>query len=132
MYELCIYNARIMDPASGTDRIGAVAVRDKKIAYIGTEKQEAEQMIDAGGAVLAPGFIDIHAHEDDYSDLTHALLPAQMAESSLKTGVTTIVTGNCGMSSPDIAEYYKGAADAGLQNPHGKLHAETSCGPRGL
>lgn len=114
MYELCIYNARIMDPASGTDRIGAVTVRDKKIAYIGTEKQEAEQMIDAGGAVLAPGFIDIHAHEDDYSDLTHALLPAQMAESSLKTGVTTIVTGNCGMSSPDIAEYYKGAADAGL------------------
>ena len=78
MYELCIYNARIMDPASGTDRIGAVAVRDKKIAYIGTEKQEAEQMIDAEGAVLAPGFVDIHAHEDDYSNLTHALLPAQM------------------------------------------------------
>ena len=41
MYELCIYNARIMDPASGTDRIGAVAVRDKKIAHIKTEKQEA-------------------------------------------------------------------------------------------
>ena len=65
MYELCIYHARIMDPASGMDRMGAVAVRDGRIAYIGTEKQEAEQMIDAEGAVLAPGFVDIHAHEDD-------------------------------------------------------------------
>ena len=114
MYDLCIYNARIMDPASGTDMIGAAAVRDGKIAYVGTDKQEAEQMIDAAGAVLAPGFVDIHAHEDDYSDLTHALLPAQMSRSALKTGVTTIVTGNCGMSSPDIAAYYKGVAEAEL------------------
>lgn len=114
MYDLCIYNARIMDPASGTDMTGAAAVRDGKIAYVGTDKQEAEQMIDAAGAVLAPGFVDIHAHEDDYSDLTHALLPGQMSHSALKTGVTTIVTGNCGMSSPDIAAYYKGVAEAEL------------------
>ena len=114
MYDLCIYNARIMDPASGTDMTGAAAVRTGKIAYVGTDKQEAEQMIDAAGAVLAPGFVDIHAHEDDYSDLTHALLPGQMSRSALKTGVTTIVTGNCGMSSPDIAAYYKGVAEAEL------------------
>ena len=114
MYDLCIYNAHIMDPASGTDCMGAVSVKDKKIACTGPGKQEAGIMIDAGGAVLSPGFLDIHAHEDDYTDLSHALLPRQIAECAVKTGITTIVTGNCGMSSPDAAEYYRGVREAGI------------------
>ena len=114
MYDICIWNARIMDPDSGTDRMGSVALQDGKIVWMGTEPREAEQMTDAGGAVLAPGFIDIHAHEDDYTDLYHTMVPKQMAECAVKTGITTIVTGNCGMSSPDTAAYYRGIAEAGI------------------
>ncbi|MDI6894723.1 MAG: D-aminoacylase [Bacillota bacterium] len=50
------------------------------------------QLIDGGGLVLAPGFIDIHNH----SDLT--LLVAPRAESMICQGVTTVVVGNCGFS----------------------------------
>ncbi len=108
IYDLCIDNARIMDPATGADFPGALAVKDGKIAYIGREAQEARIRLDAGGLVLSPGFLDIHTHEDSYEDLERCMLPLQTAKSALLTGVTTIVTGNCGMSSPDAEEYEKG------------------------
>ena len=59
---LIIRGGRVVDPASGMDAIGDVAVLDGKIAAVGTALPGAERVIDATGLVVAPGFIDLHAH----------------------------------------------------------------------
>lgn len=107
MYDLCIYNSRIMDPESGYDAVGAVAVSGGKIVSVTREPVEAAVMINAGGMVTAPGFIDIHTHEDDISDYQELMLPRQISECAVKTGVTTIITGNCGSSSASASQYYE-------------------------
>lgn len=57
-----ISGGRVVDPASRTDAILDVAVADGRIAAIGTGLGGAERRIDATGLVVAPGFIDLHAH----------------------------------------------------------------------
>jgi N-acyl-D-glutamate deacylase len=62
MAGLVVRGGRVVDPASGMDAIGDVAVLDGKIAAFGTGLGDAERTIDATGLVVAPGFIDLHAH----------------------------------------------------------------------
>jgi N-acyl-D-glutamate deacylase len=62
MVGLVITGGRVVDPASGMDAVGDVAVVDGKIAAVGTGLGGAEHTIDATGLVVAPGFIDLHAH----------------------------------------------------------------------
>lgn len=62
MAGLVIAGGRVVDPASGMDAVGDVAVVDGKIAAVGTGLGSAERTIDASGLVVAPGFIDLHAH----------------------------------------------------------------------
>src|ERR1043165_9261959 len=59
---LVISGGRVVDPASGMDAVGDVAVLDGKISAVGTGLGSAERVIDATGLVVAPGFIDLHAH----------------------------------------------------------------------
>ena len=63
-YDLLIRNANICDGTGAPVRHGALAVKDGKIAAVGEAGGSARREIDAGGAVLAPGFIDIHTHYD--------------------------------------------------------------------
>ena len=53
---MVISGGRVVDPASGTDAVADMAVRDGKIAAIGTELGDAERTIDATGLVVAPPF----------------------------------------------------------------------------
>ena len=70
-----------------------VAIVGDRLAAIGDlADQQAEQIIDATGHIVAPGFIDIHTH--DY----HALLHSPAMTPKVSQGVTTVVTGNCGVS----------------------------------
>ncbi len=57
-----IRGGRVVDPASGMDAIGDLAIVNGKIAAVGTGLSGAERVIDATGLVVAPGFIDLHAH----------------------------------------------------------------------
>src|ERR1700709_718462 len=57
-----ISGGRVVDPDSGMDAVGDVAVLDGKIAAVGTGLGGAERSIDAPGLVVAPGSIDLHAH----------------------------------------------------------------------
>lgn len=82
---------------------GDVAVADGKIAAIGRLKgAEANRVIDAGGMVIAPGFIDAHSHSDG------STLYYRQMESNVMQGVTTVVAGQCGSSpapvNPDLRE----------------------------
>ena len=63
--DLLITGGRVMDPDSGLDAVLNVAVRDGVIVALTEETPEALEMLDAGGLVVAPGFIDLHAHGQD-------------------------------------------------------------------
>ncbi len=93
MHDLIIRNARLLD-GSGRDAVtGDIAIEGDTIAALGTVTQSAKDTLDARGLALAPGFIDVHTH-DDFA----AVLHPDMAFKTLG-GVTTCVVGNCGMGA---------------------------------
>ncbi len=63
--DLLITGGRVMDPDSGLDAVLNVAVRDGVIVALTEDTPEAHEVVDAGGLVVAPGFIDLHAHGQD-------------------------------------------------------------------
>jgi N-acyl-D-amino-acid deacylase len=96
-FDLLVTNARIIDGSGGPSVNGAVAVRDGRIAGVGRVAGPATRTIDAGGRVLAPGFIDPHSHSD------FALLTDGKAESKIRQGVTTELIGESGSVAPQQA-----------------------------
>lgn len=74
-----------------------VGIRDGKVVEIGyLGGKQAEEVVDARGKFVVPGFIDIHNH----SDLTLTTYPDAL--NSLMQGVTTVVVGNCGFSAAPV------------------------------
>ncbi|MGI9325022.1 MAG: amidohydrolase family protein [Pseudomonadales bacterium] len=63
--DLAIHNGRVMDPETGLDAIRHISISDGKITEISRRKRKATRTIDAKGLVVAPGFIDLHAHGQD-------------------------------------------------------------------
>src|SRR5579872_5628971 len=61
-YDVVIANGRVMDPATGTDRGLFIGITAGKIARLSQTRLEGRTVIDAGGLVVAPGFIDLHQH----------------------------------------------------------------------
>lgn len=98
-FDIVIRNARIIDGAGNPWFRGSIAIKDGKIARIGRlENASSKLYIDAKNQIVAPGFIDVHAHtEDIYSN--------PKAENFVRMGVTTLVTGNCGGSDLDIGAF---------------------------
>src|SRR5215203_2080367 len=97
-FDLLIANARIIDGTGNPWFWGSVAIKDGKIARVGRFEATADQTIDARNQIVAPGFIDVHAHtEDIFSNPT--------AENFIRMGVTSLVTGNCGGSVTDVGEF---------------------------
>jgi N-acyl-D-amino-acid deacylase len=92
--DIAIRGGLVVDGTGGPPREADVAVRHGRIAAVEPRSaRSARRVIDAGGQVVAPGFIDIHTH----SDFTLPLNPR--AESKIRQGVTTEVAGNCGFSA---------------------------------
>ncbi|WP_116364826.1 amidohydrolase family protein [Parahaliea mediterranea] len=60
--DIAIVGGRVVDPESGLDAVRNVGIEDGRIVAVSSEPLEAERIIDAGGRVVAPGFIDMHAH----------------------------------------------------------------------
>ena len=61
-YDLVIAGGRVIDPESGLDAVRFVAIRDGRIAAVSSRPLRGKQVISAIGKVVAPGFIDLHAH----------------------------------------------------------------------
>jgi N-acyl-D-amino-acid deacylase len=116
MHDLLIRGATIVDGTGAPAARGDVAVQEGVIREVGRlGRPVAQRVVDADGAVLAPGFIDLHTH----SDFTLPRYPR--APSMTRQGVTTQVIGNCGFSpfplAPQTAELLRSACaflDAGL------------------
>jgi N-acyl-D-aspartate/D-glutamate deacylase len=62
VYDLVIRNGRVIDPESGLDAVRSVGILNGRIAAVGTAPLEGRTVIEARGLVVAPGFIDLHAH----------------------------------------------------------------------
>lgn len=104
---LLIRNALIVDGSAGAGFPGDVRVVDQKISAIGAlPLLPGEQVVDAGGLVLAPGFIDTHSHADnDITDQRDAL-------AAVSQGITTVVVGLDGGSPFPLADFIS-AVEAG-------------------
>jgi N-acyl-D-aspartate/D-glutamate deacylase len=92
-HPLLFRGARVIDGSGGPSQSCDVAVAGGVIAEIappGTLRGDVQMDLD--GRVLAPGFIDVHTHDDRYV-LATPDVPAKVSQ-----GVTTVVTGNCGIS----------------------------------
>ncbi len=63
--DLLVTGGRVMDPESGLDAVRHVAVSDGVIVGVGDDRPEAREVLDASGLVVAPGFVDLHAHGQD-------------------------------------------------------------------
>ncbi|MGK2927394.1 MAG: amidohydrolase family protein [Lysobacterales bacterium] len=61
-YDLVIRNGRVMNPANGLDSVRDVGIRDGRIAALSRDPLSGAAEMDAAGLVVAPGFIDLHAH----------------------------------------------------------------------
>ncbi len=100
-FDLVILNGRVIDPETGLDAVRNVGVRGDKIAKITKANISGERIVDAEGLVVAPGFIDLHAHGQT--------IPAARAQAL--DGVTTALELESG--EYPIASFYKTAAEEG-------------------
>src|SRR6266700_3324514 len=99
-FDLILRRGRVIDGAGNPAFFADVAVKEGRIVAIGRINGEAKSELDASGLVIAPGFIDVHTHAEDLAELP-------LAKNFVRMGVTTIVTGNCGGSELDVAEFFR-------------------------
>ncbi|MDQ4139665.1 MAG: D-aminoacylase, partial [Bacteroidota bacterium] len=100
--DFLLKNGKIVDGTGNSWYYGDVAVQGDRIIAMGTSLNiPAKTVIDVKRKVIAPGFIDVHTHiEGDEKS-------SPKAENFIYDGVTSIITGNCGISRTAIAEYYR-------------------------
>ena len=99
-YDLVIRHGRVVDGSGNPAFFGDVAIKDGRITEIGRISGEAKAEIEAKGLVVAPGFIDVHTHADEVADMPRA-------ENFVRMGVTTVVVGNCGGSTLNVAKFFR-------------------------
>ncbi|MFD1215688.1 MULTISPECIES: N-acyl-D-amino-acid deacylase family protein [Microbulbifer] len=103
-----IRNAQIVDGSGAPAYYGDLAISGGHILRIAPSsgggfsdselrQLDVEEIMDARGLVLAPGFIDVHTH-DDLAVIHNPQVPAKITQ-----GVTTVVVGNCGISASPVS-----------------------------
>lgn len=103
-YDVVILNGRVIDPESGLDAVRSVGIRDGRIAALSRGTLRGREVIDAKGLVVAPGFIDLHAHgQNDENYRVFAM-----------DGVTTALELEVGVG--DVPAFYASRAGKALIN----------------
>ncbi len=117
-YDLLIRSGQVIDGTGAPARQADVAINGDRIAAVGAIEGEAERVIDARGLVVAPGFIDVHSHDDV------ALLNNPGMDFKAAQGVTTVVCGNCGLSAAPanerLEQFYQRGVE-GILGPVGEF-----------
>ena len=100
-FDVIILNGKIIDGTGNSWFYGDIAIKDGKIVYVGkTNNVTATKVINAKGLIVAPGFIDVHAH------IEGGVFENPTADNYIYDGVTTVVTGNCGGSADDLKNFF--------------------------
>ena len=99
-YDLIIAGGLVYNGLGNPGKEVDIAIKSDKIALIGEKlnRDEASRIIEAGGMAVSPGFIDVHTHTD------MGLLANPLAESHIRQGITTEISGNCGSSPFPVAD----------------------------
>lgn len=98
LYDLIIRDALVIDGSDSPGYRADVAIRDGRIQRIGDlHDVSASEEVNAAGRVLAPGFIDVHTHDDTVVIRQPQMLP------KITQGVTTVIVGNCGISASPVS-----------------------------
>lgn len=122
-FDLIIRNGSLIDGSGTPAKHGDLGIKNGKIHAIGNlSGAAARQVLDAGGKCVTPGFIDIHRHADA------AMFRAGFGELELKQGLTTIVSGNCGLSAAPIGDAHEMALRRYLQPITGRIGANVPIG----
>lgn len=96
--DIVIRDAQLIDGTGAARKHCDVAIEGDRISAIGPSLNvQADEEIDASGLVLAPGFIDAHTHDD------RIVLADPGMACKISQGVTTVVTGNCGISIAPVS-----------------------------
>jgi N-acyl-D-aspartate/D-glutamate deacylase len=102
VYDLVIRNGQIVDGTGRKAFSGSIAIQDGVIAAVGDIEEGADRVIDAGGCLVTPGWVDTHSHMDGQATWDPYCSPASVH------GITTLVMGNCGVGfapcKPDAGE----------------------------
>ena len=99
--DLVLENGTVIDGTGADRRRADVAIRGERIVAVGEFAVDPKaRVIDASAWIVAPGFIDLHTHSDD-----GIVAARSRANRNYQAqGVTTIVTGNCGGGTLDVAK----------------------------
>ena len=100
-YDILIRGGLLVDGTGARPVAGDLAIKDGRIVAMGAIEGEARDVIDAGGAIVTPGFIDVHTHYDGQ------LIWDDELEPSFSNGVTTIIAGNCGVGFAPVDKRYR-------------------------
>lgn len=96
-FDTMIREATVYDGSNAEPEVLDVAIRGDRIAAIGPNLNvDAGNIVEAHGLTLAPGFIDVHTHDDI------ALIRSPKMEPKISQGVTTVIVGNCGISAAPV------------------------------
>jgi N-acyl-D-amino-acid deacylase len=91
MFDTVIRGGTVVDGTGGPTFTGDVAIDDGRIVAVGEVDGRGREELDADGALVTPGFLDLHTHYDGQVTWDDALEP------STTNGITTVVLGNCGV-----------------------------------
>ena len=89
-HDLVIRSGSVIDGTGEPAFSADVAIKDGKIAEVGKVAGRGVQEVSADGALVTPGFVDMHTHYDGQATWSNRMSP------SSHHGVTTVVMGNCG------------------------------------
>lgn len=97
--DVVIRGGKVVDGTGSPERTADVAIVGDRIVEVGRVEQRGRREIHADGALVAPGWVDVHTHYDG-----QATWDTQLAPSSLH-GVTTVVMGNCGVGFAPVHDH---------------------------
>jgi N-acyl-D-amino-acid deacylase len=101
MFDIIIRGGKVVDGSGGQPFVADLAISQGQIAEIGRIRARARQTIDAEGALVTPGFVDVHTHYDGQFLWDDRLDP------SFSHGVTTAIGGNCGVGFAPVKPQYR-------------------------
>lgn len=114
-YDLLVRGGSVIDGTGAPAQPADVAVRDGRIAAVGEASASGGRVIEAKGLAVAPGFIDVHSHDDA------AVIANPSVDFKVMQGVTTDIVGNCGAGIAPAGGEFQTYLQAGVSNVLGPM-----------